>query len=61
MESNDERHHNIEAERAVLGAALLDGDALAKAEKILTEEDFFNPAHAKIFAAMQAVARLDKR
>ncbi len=57
MEPHEERHHNLEVERSVLGAALLDGDALAKAETILTEEDFFHPAHAKIFAAMRAIAR----
>jgi replicative DNA helicase len=57
MEKSTEPHHNLDAERSVLGAALLDGDALAKAETILTKEDFYHPAHATIFAAMRAVAR----
>jgi replicative DNA helicase len=57
MKENAEPHQNIEAERAVLGAALLDDDALAKAETILTEEDFYHPSHATIFAAMRACSR----
>jgi replicative DNA helicase len=57
MAAPDERHHNLDAERAVLGAALRDGAALATAEALLTPADFAAPAHATIFAAMQAVAR----
>jgi replicative DNA helicase len=57
MNAHAEPHQNFDAERSVLGAVLLDSEALAKVETILTEEDFASPAHAKIFAAMQAVAR----
>lgn len=43
---------SLEAEQCVLGAILLDKDALNKAVELLTEEDFYRSAHRKIFAAM---------
>lgn len=45
--------HSLEAEQSVLGAILLDKDALNKAvEEGLTGVDFLRSAHRKIFAAM---------
>jgi len=41
--------HDYEAERAVLGAVLLDGDALQDAVEILLRDDFYRKAHATIF------------
>ena len=41
-----------QAEQFVLGAILLDKDALPKAAEILTEDDFDRSAHRKILAAM---------
>lgn len=43
---------NIEAEQSVLGAILLDNDALNKALEILSLEDFYREAHRKIFRRM---------
>jgi replicative DNA helicase len=43
---------NIEAEQSVLGAILLDNDALNKALEIITLEDFYREAHRKIFRKM---------
>lgn len=43
---------NLEAEQSVLGAILLDNDAMAKAMELLTDEDFYRSAHRKIFLAM---------
>jgi len=43
---------NVEAEQCVLGAILLDKAAVAKAEEILTDEDFYRTPHKKIFRAM---------
>jgi len=41
---------NVEMERAVLGAILLDNDALPKALETLSgAEDFYRPAHRKIY------------
>ncbi len=42
----------VEAERAVLGAVLLDGEAMNKVLDILTEGSFYREAHRKIYAAM---------
>jgi len=44
---------NVEAEAAVLGAILLDRDALVKAFEILRPEHFYREAHQRIFAACQ--------
>lgn len=43
---------NIEAEQSVLGAILLDNEALAAAVEHLTSNDFYRDAHKKIFTAM---------
>jgi replicative DNA helicase len=44
--------HNIEAEQAVLGAMLLSGDAVEGALSTLASTDFYRPAHARIFTAV---------
>lgn len=43
---------NIDAEEAVLGAALLSTDALSDAAEVLDVEDFWHPPHRAIFEAM---------
>jgi replicative DNA helicase len=43
---------NLEAEQSVLGAVLLESNALLKAIDIITEEDFYREGHRKIFRAM---------
>jgi replicative DNA helicase len=43
---------NLEAERAVLGALLLDPNAFDKVEEILKPEDFYAEAHQVIYLAM---------
>ena len=43
--------HNDEAERSVLGSALLDKDALFDVVELLTADDFYNEAHKEIFQA----------
>jgi len=43
---------NTEAEISVLGAVLLDKDAIIKIADIITVDDFYKNAHAKIFHAM---------
>ena len=43
---------NIDAEQSVLGAILLDGEALYKAVKILKPYDFYRESHKIIFEAM---------
>lgn len=40
---------NIEAEQSVLGSLMLDKDAIINVADILKSEDFYKPAHAKIY------------
>ena len=41
-----------EAEQAVLGAMLLDPDAVTASSVVIGEEDFYRPAHRYLFRAM---------
>lgn len=43
---------NIEAEQSVLGAILLDNNALTATLELLSHEDFYREAHRKIFLSM---------
>jgi replicative DNA helicase len=43
---------NIEAEQSVLGAILIDNNALTAALELLTHEDFYKESHRKIFIGM---------
>jgi replicative DNA helicase len=43
---------NIEAEQSILGAVLIDNEALPKALEILDPEDFYKQSHRKIFNVM---------
>jgi len=47
--------HDAHAERAVLGAVLLDPSCFPDAAAIVTAEDFYQPAHGVIFTAIGAV------
>ena len=40
---------DIEAERSVLGALMLDKNAIIKIADLITSEDFYQPSHSKIF------------
>ena len=43
---------NIEAEQSVLGALLIDKDAIIKVADFLHSNDFYKPAHRKIYESM---------
>src|SRR4030065_107431 len=43
---------NVEAEQSILGAILIDNEALPKALEIIDNEDFYKLTHRKIFNAM---------
>lgn len=47
---------NVEAEQMLLGALMLDNDLYHRISDILTDEHFFDPVHARIFA--KAAARI---
>lgn len=42
---------NLEAEASLLGAMLIDGDAIVKVADLVTAEDFYDERHRHIFAA----------
>ena len=44
--------HNLEAEESVLGAILLDREAIVQVAEILEAKHFYHEHHGKIFAAM---------
>ena len=47
--------HNLEAERAALGACLVAADGIAVAREVLNAGDFWRDAHARIWRAIGAV------
>lgn len=47
--------HNIEAEASLLGALLLDADAIVKVADIVHVEDFYDERHARIYEAVRAL------
>ncbi len=44
---------NLEAEQSVLGAVILDNDALTRVIEILTPDDFYKESHRRLFNAMR--------
>ena len=49
--------HNLEAERAILGAVLVSPRALDTVADVLPERSFFRKEHQRIYAAMLAMSR----
>lgn len=47
---------NLEAEQSVLGGILIDNQTFHKVIDIISPDDFYRPAHGKIFAAMCELA-----
>ena len=47
---------NLEAERTILGAILVDNAAFNSAAEILSREDFYRDAHRRIYEAMAVLA-----
>ena len=47
--------HNLEAEQAVLGCILIDGQAQADILGMMREEDFYSNSHREIFAVMMKI------
>jgi len=47
--------NSSEAERAILGAVLLDNGMISQAIELLKPEDFYVPSHRRIFVAMTAL------
>lgn len=55
MNAREEPHHDLEAERSVLGSLLLDNSRIVEVLARLTPQDFYHPAHATIFEAMRVL------
>src|SRR5689334_14141904 len=55
MNAKEEPHHDLEAERVVLGTILLDSSSLVVVSARVTPQDFYHPAHALTFEAMLAL------
>ncbi len=47
--------HHLESEMAVLGSILLDGETMGLIVPLLKPEDFYRPAHGRIYEAMQTL------
>ncbi len=52
--------HDTTAERALLGALMVDSSTLDNVMSIVTSDDFFHPAHRAIFQAIVKLDRQDK-
>jgi replicative DNA helicase len=48
---------NVEAEKSILGGLMLEQEAWDEVSELLIEEDFYKPAHKKIFAAVRELKR----
>ena len=46
--------HSVEAEQSLLGAILVNNDAMHHLNTSLTAEHFYAPVHQRIFAAAQS-------
>ena len=47
--------HNIEAEESVLGAMMLSAEAIATVVESVKADDFYRPAHQRLYAAILSV------
>ncbi len=53
--ANNQMPHNLDAEAALLGCILIDGDVQADILEALREDDFYQESHREILRAMKAV------
>lgn len=53
--------HNIEAEQALLGAILVNNEALDRVTSFLTAQHFFDPLHAEIFETLATLIHAGKQ
>ena len=52
--------HNIEAEQSLLGAILVNNEALYRVSDFLKPEHFFEPVHQQIYDIAQSLIRTGK-
>ena len=51
VQASHQPPQNTDAEASLLGAILIDGDAIVKIDDALSAEDFYDPKHARIYEA----------
>lgn len=56
MTGDHQPPQNIEAEQAVLGGCLLSGAALREVRRVISDDDWYRPAHSMIWQAILEVA-----
>ena len=69
LDTNDQKEQllgkslpaQIEAEKSVLGAILLDDSCLGTVEETLKPQDFYTPAHQTLYKRMLELARSNQR
>src|ERR1700738_260768 len=49
--------HNIDAEQALLGAIMINNDALGVVDRLIEPEHFFEPIHQKIYGVTASLIR----
>jgi replicative DNA helicase len=49
--------HNIEAEQALLGAVLINNDAMGVVDRLIDPADFFEPVHQQIYDSARSLIR----
>lgn len=59
MSTPETQPHNIDAERSVLGAVLVQNEALDRVSDVLRPDMFYRPGHALVFAAMLRLWQAD--
>src|ERR687886_2743340 len=47
--------HNLEAEESVLGSMMLSAEAIAAVVDVVKPEDFYRPAHQRIYEAIYGI------
>jgi len=56
LEANKRPPQSVDLEKAVLGALMLEKEAIIEVQEYLHPETFYNPIHEKIFMAIQAIS-----
>jgi len=51
-DARQEQPHNVEAEASLLGAILIDADAIVKIADTVSSRDFYDPRHVRIYEAL---------
>ena len=59
--ANNQMPHNLEAEAALLGCIIIDGDIQSELLEMLKDEDFYQESNRLVFDAMKKIRRCAQR